>query len=701
MKRTVLLVLAVLPLLCLCGWAAGEDTYTYGDFTYALLEDGSAELIRYNGPAGEVIIPNTLDGHPITSVRSNPFATFNSYRVNGVKKCTVTVSNEHPGLATIDGVLFEKTSRKLVYCPPDRVGEYTIPQGVAVIGNLAFSFCTKLTVVIMPDSISSIGFDAFSDCTSLVTARIPGSTNHISADVFYNCKALTSITLGEGVISFSGSFYGCDSLAEVCLPDSLCELKGQVFRDCDGLQEILIPKNVEAIDTYAFAYCDNLSRITVAEDNSHYSSSDGVLFSASGATLLCYPAGKPDLIYRIPESVKKVEDAAFAGCKHLTRVEYSSVSWGAYVFSSCSGLTHFDFREGLREIPQGMLSGCSGLTSIVIPDGVKYISWYAFAGCNGLTSVVIPTSVTAIGQNAFARCSSLAEITIPDSVKGIDMRVFSGCTSLTTVTIPDSVTSIGEGAFSGCTSLAMVTLPTSVTNIGNGAFSGCTSLAMVMLPTSVTNIGNGAFAECTSLTTVTIPNSIISINNNVFSKCSSLITVNIPDSITSIGDRAFFGCTNLSTLTVPQSVSNIGIEAFSECTGLTLTVFRNSYAEHYCIDNSLPYKYPVMTCQVMDNGSIRILHYDTDETSLTIPSKFDNRWITEIASDAFADCAHVTTIAIPDTVTTIAADAFTGCSPDLVITCGFGSYTARWCEENGVAYTFRQEDYGDDTSWLD
>ena len=52
-------------------------------------------------------------------------------------------------------------------------------------------------------------------------------------------------------------------------------------------------------------------------------------------------------------------------------------------------------------------------------------------------------------------------------------------------------------------------------------------------------------------------------------------------------------------------------------------------------------------------------------------------------------------------VTAIAQDAFRGCSADLVITCGLGSYTARWCEENGVPCTFRQEDYGDDTSWLD
>ena len=114
--------------------ALAEETYTCGDFKYALLENGDAELIAYTGNNENVIIPNALDGHPIMAVRENPFFYFNSIDDYGIKNCTISVSVDHPNLATINGVLFGQSDRKLISYFPSLPGQYEIPQGMWEIG---------------------------------------------------------------------------------------------------------------------------------------------------------------------------------------------------------------------------------------------------------------------------------------------------------------------------------------------------------------------------------------------------------------------------------------------------------------------------------------------------------------------------------------------------------------------------------------
>jgi hypothetical protein len=128
MKKLFVVLLALLALGCAAAVAEEETTYQSDGFEYALLENGDAELIRYLGDEGTVIIPNKLDGHPITAVRGNPFITYDDDGyIDGIKDCTVSVALDHPYLATIDGVLFGTSDLRLIYCPPSKSGDYEIP----------------------------------------------------------------------------------------------------------------------------------------------------------------------------------------------------------------------------------------------------------------------------------------------------------------------------------------------------------------------------------------------------------------------------------------------------------------------------------------------------------------------------------------------------------------------------------------------
>lgn len=104
--------------------------------------------------------------------------------------------------------------------------------------------------------------------------------------------------------------------------------------------------------------------------NSSYCSESGVLFNKNKTKFICYPAGKTDSSYKIPDEVTSIGYAAF--------------------------------------------EECTGLTSIYIPDGVTSIGDYAFERCTGLESITIPDSVNSIGYEAFDRCTKLTSIYIPD-----------------------------------------------------------------------------------------------------------------------------------------------------------------------------------------------------------------------------------------------------------------------------------------------
>ncbi len=71
--KTAIILCALLALLCPLALAeeAERETFTSGDYEYALLEDGTAEITDYTGRDAELIIPSELDGHPVTRFESN------------------------------------------------------------------------------------------------------------------------------------------------------------------------------------------------------------------------------------------------------------------------------------------------------------------------------------------------------------------------------------------------------------------------------------------------------------------------------------------------------------------------------------------------------------------------------------------------------------------------------------------------------
>ena len=318
--------------------------------------------------------------------------------------------------------------------------------------------------------------------------------------------------------------------------------------------------------------------------------------------------------------------------------------------------------------------------AIVIPTAedlgvpVIGIDTGAFRNCTGVTSVTIPSTVTVIGENAFNSCYALQSVNIPASVSSFGESAFEDCIALSTVTMESGLRSIGRCAFMGCTSLTSLTIPASVTRIEDYAFAG-TGLTAITLPSGLLSLGAAAFQNCRSLSGVTFECSLTLIDSYAFKNCTSLTAITLPDSLTHIGVQAFEGA-GLTALTIPTGVISIG-EWYSGNTApasirvtyggtqaqwdaITMSQkTRNYLGLIFNVINVFPLVYKgnaatgltVIACSPVYSGA------------LVVPAEpVAGMSVVAIGANAFKDCADVTRVTLPATVTEIGESAFRNCT---------------------------------------
>ncbi|MCR5653138.1 MAG: leucine-rich repeat protein, partial [Ruminococcus sp.] len=517
---------------------------------------------------------------------------------------------------------------------------------VTEIKSYAFDGNYNIKSVIIPASVETIGYRAFmtwSDAKYTVYGY-SGSAAETYVSNHHPFVALDGYSFSatsDGKCSVTAYTGSSDKLIipSVCPGGTVTGIAANAFKGKTNITNVSIPNTVTSIGGSAFEGCTALTGLT------------------------------------IPDSVTSIGADAFKNCGSGFTINCNDSSYAENYASSNSikrvALDGFTFKVLVGGTVA--VTGYNGdETDLIIPSTdsegrvVSEIYSSAFAS-NHITSVVIPSSVERIHGQAFSYCEQLTSVTIPSSVNTIDYSAFSNCTSLESITIPGSVTTIGGGLFDDCTGLTSVIIGSGVTVMPS--FSGCSNLKSVTIPDSITTIGASVFYKCKSLESITIPSGVTSIGKRAFQYCYGLKSATIPDSVTSINDYAFSSCIGLEKVYIPVSVTDIGDSAFDvgNDSATILYGYRGSAAETYAGNSEHFVALDGFTFSKSNNGKCSISGYTGSATELYLPELCSQGVVKGIKSEAFKNNTKISTVIIPDTITSIDSDAFDGCSEKLTI----------------------------------
>ena len=486
-------------------------------------------LIKYNGPGGEIVIPNDV-------------------RVIGT---AVFQDNE-----TINAV--------------------HIPEGVQAIDNYAFDNCVNLKEVSLPSSLEKLDYNAFGYCADLKHITIYSGIAQCDSDAFEDCQ-IEHLVIAEGskqlewymiallrcvacepdeiVVTKVGNwvFEGSPRFAALQIPDTIATIGKEAFCDLSGLYKIFIPDGIEKIGYYAFGQNPEIQHIEMTD------------------------------------SVVEIEDSAFAFCGNLVSVVLSKNlrSISKELFCECENLTDVSIPDNVVSVGEDAFAGCKKIRELYVPDSVREIGKNAFpTGCllcveegsyaeeyckqQGLTyhypGENIKTDVGANQEKTVIFAEEKEESISKDFViKNGELVAYKGKDS-------------------------RIVIPEGITAIQSNAFFGYTEAEEILLPNTVREIGEGAFYRCGKLKSICWPATAPKIPRQVCGFCESLCSVVIPEGVTDIGGSAFVNCRNLEEVFLPASVKEIDETAFLMVKNAMFHVYAGSFAETFVKEEGLQYQ---------------------------------------------------------------------------------------------------------------
>ena len=623
----------------------------------------------------------------------------------------------------------------------------TMSNNVVQIGSLSFKNCIKLKSITLSNNIKEIETSVFENCVSLKTVGLPNGISLIYYDAFKGCSSLEAIYIPSTVSTISdvNPFKGCVNLSTVYYEGS--PEKWQSVMNYNVSNELLAADfvynskmlcNHEIVIDEARAPTCALVGLTegshckwcniVYKEQEEIETIEHNEQIVYGRDSTCELVGWTDGLVcsvcsevlikqeEIPKKTHTYQNSYICSvCEFVSAVPSKGLEFeldtetDTYIVTDngeCIDanivIPHKYNDKLVTRIKSNAFAYCNNLSSIMIPNSVERIEYFAFYDCDKLEKVVIPNSIEIIENGAFHDCVSLtsvnylgtieewcnilfnnrfanplcfganlylndvlvSDLVIPNTITRINNNAFSGCISLTNVTMSNTVTDIGEYAFYSCTNLKNVDFSDGVINIETRAFAYCSGLTNVKLSNHLEVIGALAFCDCTNLTRLETPNSVVSIGDSAFNGCTSLVNVTISNGTTSLGYRTFYNCTSLESIVIPNSVTTIGDSAFEGCTSLKYNEYDDAY---YLGNGDNPYvvfikaKNKDIICFQINQGTKVI--YDSafsdcsKLTSVIIPDS-----VTSIGSYAFYNCSSLTSVEIPDGVTEIGEYAFSECS---------------------------------------
>lgn len=217
--------------------------------------------------------------------------------------------------------------------------EFTIPENVKKIGNIAFFKTEQLTEITLPEKLKTIGRQTFSesglksitlpdsveftetecfrDCYNLEEVTLPAKEFVVPDGMFMNCTALKKVNNADKIVQLGKyAFYGTDSLKQIDL-SSAADIGGSTF-ECSGLTSVKLSKYCKVLGPNAFYKCKNLELADLSESSIEYF-----------APYIFYRCGGNKLMTEVilPDKVWNVDECAFVECYIKNLNVTADVSW--------------------------------------------------------------------------------------------------------------------------------------------------------------------------------------------------------------------------------------------------------------------------------------------------------------------------------------------------------------------------------------
>ena len=579
-------------------------------------------------------------------INANALIVTNTFSRDGNTYRVTMMEEAHDGIPKIYNVEFVSSTNSTVNIPAtvmDPNNQYTF--NVTAIANN--STIPNATSVTMPNTIVLIEANAFKG-KNLRSIMIPSSVTTVEDGAFSQMAALTTINVAPG----NTHFYSNDGVliekigsndwvasypvaktgTEYAVPEGIYGVRTGAFQCAANLIKLTLPASLKESPSSAeftgYSSAAKLANIEVAAGNTAFKSIDGVLVSLDGKKLIAYPNAKPGAasslpayqgvigqpsasVYKIPDGVEIVGQAAFAQVNGLTAIELNEVKKlekGA--FDKQTKLRNVRLGSSVDTIEEGAFGGNQNLTAFDVDplnpnytsdDGVIYnadkTELVLFPGGKGGEYTTLPTT-TKIRRRAFYYNNVLAKVNFNKNLEVIDGDAFQATTELKNITFeaPARVKSIGTFAFQG-SGLTELNIPASLQtvdwsafgfsklkkitvadgsqlqSINKEAFNGCKDLEEFTFEGSSTlnKIQKDAFSGDDKLKSFVIPEKVTVLERGAFNGASGLETITFkqPATMTIIGEGAFQGAQALKKIELPSTVTTISKDAFNTCLSLT------------------------------------------------------------------------------------------------------------------------------------
>ena len=248
-----------------------------------------------------------------------------------------------------NGILFNKDKTRLIRYPAqNKAANYSIPDSVAEIGDVAFAYCKYLTTIFIPHGVKNVSDETFRNCTSLISITVDENNIYYSSDekgVLFNKDKTTlivypagkkesSYVIPDGVTNICKSaFRYCYNLAAIVISDSVTDIADYTFYQLNMLKNVVIGKGVKNIGRYAFGCCYNLESVVIGDSVTNI---DGCAFYECKSLV--------NIV--IPDNVKNINKYAFYDCNNLTGITIGNgvASIGNKAFYGCYNLSTIYYR---------------------------------------------------------------------------------------------------------------------------------------------------------------------------------------------------------------------------------------------------------------------------------------------------------------------------------------------------------------------